>query len=260
MNWYYARGDERMGPVDEAQILALAATGQITAQTLVWREGMADWVPWGHAPRPLGPDEAGAPYPMPAADEYGYRPCAECGRTFLVNEMLRFENVLVCGECKPIFFQRLREGGQVYSALKYAGFWIRGCATIVDVCIMFVVTAPLEFLEVWRVGSFEEYMFGEMSMADIVFTVMSSLFGMMLALAYDTWFVGKFGATPGKRILGLRVVRSDGSRVTYKRALGRSLATWLSQLTLCIGFIIAAFDDQKRTLHDHICDTRVVHK
>jgi len=40
----------------------------------------------------------------------------------------------------------------------------------------------------------------------------------------------------------------------------RFFATMLSQLTLYIGYIIAAFDDEKRSLHDHICDTRVVYK
>jgi uncharacterized RDD family membrane protein YckC len=29
---------------------------------------------------------------------------------------------------------------------------------------------------------------------------------------------------------------------------------------LLIGFVMAVFDGQKRALHDHICDTRVVHK
>ena len=260
MNWYYARGDQRMGPVDEAQMLALASTGQITTQTLVWREGMTDWMPWGRAPRPVGPDDLGVPHPMPVADDYGYQPCADCGRTFLVDEMVPYENVLVCGECKSVFFQRLREGGQIHSSLKYAGFWIRFCATVVDVCIMFVVTAPLELLQVWRVGSFEAYMFGDRSLTDIGFTVLTSILGMVLGLAYETWFIGKYAATPGKLILGMRVVRSDGSRLTYKRALGRSLASWLSQLTFFIGYLMAAFDDQKRALHDHICDTRVVYK
>jgi hypothetical protein len=32
----------------------------------------------------------------------------------------------------------------------------------------------------------------------------------------------------------------------------------LSSLTLAIGYIMAAFDDEKRSLHDRICDTRVI--
>jgi uncharacterized RDD family membrane protein YckC len=56
----------------------------------------------------------------------------------------------------------------------------------------------------------------------------------------------------------LKVVVEDGERVTYMRAFGRHFAKLLSSMILAIGFIMAAFDDQKRTLHDRICETRVV--
>ena len=40
-----------------------------------------------------------------------------------------------------------------------------------------------------------------------------------------------------------------------------SFAEMLSSLTLGIGYIMVAFDDEKRGLHDRdICDTRVVRK
>ena len=58
--------------------------------------------------------------------------------------------------------------------------------------------------------------------------------------------------------LGLKVIRSDGARITYGRAVGRFFAENLSGLILCIGYIMVAFDGEKRALHDHICDTRVV--
>jgi uncharacterized RDD family membrane protein YckC len=58
----------------------------------------------------------------------------------------------------------------------------------------------------------------------------------------------------------IKVVVEDGSRLTYMRAFGRHFAKWLSSMILAIGFIMAAFDDQRRTLHDRICETRVVRK
>jgi uncharacterized RDD family membrane protein YckC len=58
--------------------------------------------------------------------------------------------------------------------------------------------------------------------------------------------------------LKLRVVRADGSPVGYGLAAGRYLSKILSALILLIGYIMAAFDEQKRALHDRICDTRVV--
>lgn len=86
------------------------------------------------------------------------------------------------------------------------------------------------------------------------------IFMILFSAGYEALFVGRYMATPGKMICNLRVVRSDGSRLTYARALGRHFAKLLSQLTLSIGFLIAAFDDQKRALHDHVADTRVVLK
>jgi uncharacterized RDD family membrane protein YckC len=58
--------------------------------------------------------------------------------------------------------------------------------------------------------------------------------------------------------LSLKVVRADGSKVSYMRAFGRAAAEIVSGILLLIGYIIAGFDDEKRALHDRMCDTRVV--
>jgi len=86
------------------------------------------------------------------------------------------------------------------------------------------------------------------------------LYVLQLALnvAYEVFFVGRYGATPGKMACHLKIVMPDGSPVTYARALARYFASILSWITLMIGFIIAGFDAEKRALHDHICNTRVV--
>jgi uncharacterized RDD family membrane protein YckC len=55
------------------------------------------------------------------------------------------------------------------------------------------------------------------------------------------------------------VTRADGGPISAGLAVGRFFAKILSSLTLCIGFLIAAFDREKRSLHDHICGTRVVY-
>ena len=79
-----------------------------------------------------------------------------------------------------------------------------------------------------------------------------------LGIAYPTFFLGKYGATPGKMAAGIKVVRPDGEPITYMRAFGRYFADLLSGFIFGIGFIMAAFDDEKRALHDRICDTRVI--
>jgi uncharacterized RDD family membrane protein YckC len=84
--------------------------------------------------------------------------------------------------------------------------------------------------------------------------------GLLIPALYGTWFIGRFAATPGKMACGLRVVTADAGQVSYARALGRHFAEYLSSLILTIGYIMAAFDSEKRGLHDRICNTRVVRK
>jgi uncharacterized RDD family membrane protein YckC len=58
----------------------------------------------------------------------------------------------------------------------------------------------------------------------------------------------------------IHIVTGSGEKVTYARATGRVFAEMLSGLICNIGYLIAAFDSEKRALHDHICNTRVVYK
>jgi uncharacterized membrane protein YhaH (DUF805 family) len=43
--WHYARNGERAGPVDDDALRALIDAKVVTAETLVWRQGFADWMP-----------------------------------------------------------------------------------------------------------------------------------------------------------------------------------------------------------------------
>jgi len=84
---------------------------------------------------------------------------------------------------------------------------------------------------------------------------------MAIALAYESWFLVNKAATPGKMVLSLEVVRTDGGKITWGLAIGRYFAKILSSWpTLWIGYIMAGLDDEKRALHDRICNTRVIRK
>lgn len=64
-------------------------------------------------------------------------------------------------------------------------------------------------------------------------------------------------ATPGKRLIGLRVVDLQGHRITFLRASGRCLARGLSAI-LGIGYLMALFTRRKQTLHDILASCLVV--
>lgn len=65
-------------------------------------------------------------------------------------------------------------------------------------------------------------------------------------------------ATLGKRALGIKVTDMDGRRLSFGHALGRWFAAALSYLSFYIGFLMAAFTERKRALHDYVAGTQVV--
>jgi len=178
--------------------------------------------------------------------------CVECGKPFPPEEMIRYSGATVCGACKPVFFQKLKQGVHAGTAFHYAGFWIRFCAKFIDNFIMWVVNMLL-MMVVLLVSSTQNSQ--EQALA---LNLLLNFVGIILQASYSTFFIGKFGATRGKMAMRLRVIRPDGEKVTYLRALGRHFAEMLSAIILGIGYSMVAFDDEKRALHDRICDTRVI--
>ncbi len=62
--WFYGIGDTQHGPVEEGRFEALIASGVIKPTTLVWREGMPDWIEL-RVMRPAMPPPIGNPYASP---------------------------------------------------------------------------------------------------------------------------------------------------------------------------------------------------
>ena len=95
----------------------------------------------------------------------------------------------------------------------------------------------------------------------IAIQLLTNLISIGLSAAYYAGFHASSGkATLGKMAVGIKVVRSNGERITIARGIGRYFAAMLSGLILCIGYLMAAFTERKQGLHDMICDTLVVDK
>jgi uncharacterized RDD family membrane protein YckC len=193
-----------------------------------------------------------------ATEQLGPRQfCSECGRAFAPEDLARFGAVAVCSDCKPNYVQRLREGAALSSGVVYGGFWRRFAAILVDGILVNIFALPLRMgltmfginsgFGVAAPGRLFQAMFG-----------LSALIGMAVQMIYYVYFISQKGATLGKMLLGVKVVTATGGPISVGRAIGRYFAQTLSGLILGIGFIMAAFDDQKRALHDHICSTRVI--
>ena len=252
--WYYADGGRQVGPMSEGDIERLAKEGKITSKTLVWHSGMTDWQEYGKVKTPSADAPAVSPRMTGVTHTVGQSVCSECGNAFPQEDMIRYGDAWVCALCKPIFVQKLKEGVSVSGAMEYGGFWIRLGAKFIDAMIITVAIMVIFAVSVPMMKSTRN----PSSLMAIQGLLM--LLQFFIPVAYATWFLGRFAATIGKMACGLKVVTAEGGRVTYTKALGRSLAEILSQIILYIGYIMAAFDDEKRTLHDRICNTRVVKK
>jgi uncharacterized RDD family membrane protein YckC len=256
MNWYYADQEQQTGPVNDAQFEELVRSGKIQPDTLVWREGMAAWQSYRAAKAPSQSSE-----PSPAAgagSAVGESPeavCAECGNMFAIQDMIRHGEVYICANCKPVFIQKLVEGAPINTGeLKYAGFWVRFGAKFVDGVILglpFMAVFILVLIPQTRSGTPHQFP---------ILPLMIQFGFIIIKMAYEIFFLGKYGATPGKMLCQLKVVTAEGGRISYGRATGRCFSEMLSALACYIGYIMVAFDSQKRALHDYICNTRVIYK
>lgn len=132
-------------------------------------------------------------------------------------------------------------------ATEYGGFFRRAGAKLFDFWLVGLLN--IAFQAVWREhltrGSF-----------DMIMAVVQTMF----QVAYNSAFLEKFGATPGKMLFGLVVVDAGGQPIGGMKAWARSMAEFLSLGLLYVGYLVAASDIEKRTLHDRICGTRVIRK
>jgi uncharacterized RDD family membrane protein YckC len=149
----------------------------------------------------------------------------------------------------------------------FGGFWMRFLAIIIDGIIIGVVGTIVTLPFGLAMGGAGLRLGNNPDPAQVM-AILPAIMGMVglsflirmgLSMAYEVYFLTTKGATPGKMALGLKVTRADGGPISIGLAVGRFFAKYLSFLTFCIGFIIAGFDREKRSLHDHICGTRVVY-
>lgn len=131
-------------------------------------------------------------------------------------------------------------GGIAAETVQRGGFWIRTIAYVVDAIILIVIYAIIAQL-----------------ISDLV--TLQSL-NLLIGLVYFVYFWSATGGgqTPGMRVFGLRVVKTDGSALDYVRAFIRYVGLIISFIVFAIGVIWVAFDANKQGWHDKIAGTYVV--
>ena len=140
--------------------------------------------------------------------------------------------------------------------VKYAGFWRRFAAYIVDSIIMVIAILII---------AFGGTLFASV-LPDIVAVIILAgivLVSMLIALGYHTYFLIKKGATPGKEALGLVVVDEN---LKYPISTSKALVREIAGRVVVDGILgdlpnlLILFDSKKQSLHDKIGGTYVVFK
>ena len=149
--------------------------------------------------------------------------------------------------------------------MPYSGFFRRAIAFILDMLIVSIPTTlvfgPMVALETISLGGSPENI--STAQAGLLG---ATVFSWQLVALLLTWLYfailesGAKQSTWGKRLLGIKVVGADGKRIGFGRATARFFCKTLSYLIFYIGFIMAAFTNRKRALHDMIVETYVVKK
>jgi uncharacterized RDD family membrane protein YckC len=148
--------------------------------------------------------------------------------------------------------------------VKYAGFWIRLVADIVDSILLDVSTCLVALmglgLTYWGKVIFFSGLIESNDFLNSVnpFILQFILIGIrgFLSLGYFTWATYRYGTTLGKRLFHIQVVSViDHSPVSLKQSLVRCLGYIVSYIPLGAGFLMVLFQPKKRALHDLIAGT-----
>ena len=144
-------------------------------------------------------------------------------------------------------------------ATRYAGFWIRFVAFIIDAIAVGFVTGPVSAIIAVTMGFAGSAVAMPQAGVHLVRIVISMAFSTLANWIYEAALESSsYQATLGKMALGLKVTDLEGRRISFARATGRHFAKILSGLLLFIGFIMAGFTQRKQGLHDLIAGTLVV--
>lgn len=134
----------------------------------------------------------------------------------------------------------------------YAGFWVRFVAVMIDAVI---VGVPLHFASL--------ALFGAQAVDPQSPTLPPSFwpslfFQFGVAFCYSGVLQGYLNGTPGKRLMGLRLMADNLKPIGIPRAIARFFATFVSSLVFCLGYIWVGFAERKQGWHDKIAGTVVV--
>ncbi|MFS0689132.1 RDD family protein [Sporosarcina sp. 179-K 8C2 HS] len=136
---------------------------------------------------------------------------------------------------------------------KFAGFWTRFWAYVIDLLIVSSISG-IFIKPVFRVL--------DIKISNPSFLLFSpyKVTLLILFLGYFALMTKVAGQTIGKMILGIKVVRQDGGKLTWGTILFREVIGRFISKLLTIPYLLVVFMPNKESLHDLFADTFVIHE
>jgi uncharacterized RDD family membrane protein YckC len=198
--------------------------------------------------------------------------CSQCGRALAQSDLVHIAGNWVCADCKPAFLSRVMASGAAGAsplAWRYAGFWIRFGARFIDGLIFMVPT--LIFLAMVMPNLIRARGQAPVNPSAMFAGPGFIAFFAVFFLAggcYEILMLKYHSGTLGKMACGLKVIRSDGSSLSWGVCFGRyfmwnvvtSGIPYINSVLMLVSSIMLGVDNEKRALHDRVCDTRVIYK
>ncbi len=156
--------------------------------------------------------------------------------------------------------------------IKYAGFWLRVAAYLIDSLVMSAGGLLIAIPVIIGIVGFAVGLEGVENPEDILesgrwmyvggiigLILLASLLGLVMGwLYYALMESSKYGGTLGKIAVGIKVVDMNGNKVTFGKATGRYFSRIVTNMTLFVGYIMAGFTEKKQALHDIIAGCLVI--
>jgi uncharacterized RDD family membrane protein YckC len=142
---------------------------------------------------------------------------------------------------------------------QYAGFFTRLVAYIIDRLVVSGITAliGLGVSLALNALNLNEWLAAGSTGAIIVALLLFALV-VLVRLFYNLGFWMLAGQTPGKRVMGVRIVRTDGQRLKWGNAIRREVGYGISTI-LFLGYLWVLVDNRRQGWHDKLAGTMVVY-
>lgn len=239
MKWFYidesiTDGERRQGPFSIEEIQNFAKEGKITNSTLVWHSGEESWTTWKEAKAEIEQNEATQDKILQET----------------INEILK----------------------QQVLTKRYAGFFVRSLAFSVDT-ILLGFAGIIAFVVLCSAGTIN---LQELTQATDAFSsspsieTMNAIFNapgmdlfftisLLLQTVYFVVLHALYGATIGKMLFRIHVETAKGDKMTWLASIIRYIASLMSMMLYCLGYLTVLIDPKRRGLHDFIASTCVVY-